>query len=180
MKNLLLKISLVIVLLLCAAALASCGANTNDPYAPPTGMISATDEKADFCLFVPDEWQIDYSTAAAGAYYSSSDPSSVSVMAWDLDYTDTTLDDWWATNVDEITVVFDNFNLESEENITMSEVYGKKYTYTATLGNFNYKIMQAACLKGSTVYLFTYTSVPENYDLHTEEVAEMLQFFVIK
>ena len=180
MKNLLLKISLVIVLLLCAAALASCGANTNDPYAPPTGMISATDEKADFCLFVPDEWQIDYSTAAAGAYYSASDPSSVSVMAWDLDYTDTTLDDWWATNVDEITVVFDNFNLESEENITMSEVYGKKYTYTATLGNFNYKIMQAACLKGSTVYLFTYTSVPENYDLHTEEVAEMLQFFVIK
>ena len=180
MKNLLLKISLVIVLLLCAAALASCGANTNDPYAPPTGMISATDEKADFCLFVPDEWQIDYSTAAAGAYYSASDPSSVSVMAWELDYTDTTLDDWWATNVDEITVVFDNFNLESEENITMSEVYGKKYTYTATLGNFNYKIMQAACLKGSTVYLFTYTSVPENYDRHTEEVAEMLQFFVIK
>ena len=67
MKNILLKIALVVVLLLCAAALASCGANTDDPYAPPTGMISATDEKADFCLFVPDEWQIDYSTAAAGA-----------------------------------------------------------------------------------------------------------------
>ncbi|MBQ4591593.1 MAG: hypothetical protein IJP32_08405 [Clostridia bacterium] len=179
MKNILLKIALVIVLLMFAAALASCG-NSNDPYAPPTGMISATDEKADFCLYVPDEWQIDYSTAAAGAYFSASDPSSVSVMAWDLEYTDTTIDDWWATNVDEVNVVFDNFTLESEENITLSEVYGKKYTYTASLGNFNYKIMQAACIKGSSVYLFTYTSIPENYDLHTEEVAQMLQHFIIK
>ena len=179
MKNILLKIALVIVLLMFAAAFASCG-NSNDPYAPPTGMISATDEKADFCLYVPDEWQIDYSTAAAGAYFSASDPSSVSVMAWDLEYTDTTIDDWWATNVDEVNVVFDNFTLESEENITLSEVYGKKYTYTASLGNFNYKIMQAACIKGSSVYLFTYTSIPENYDLHTEEVAQMLQHFIIK
>ncbi len=179
MKNLLMKIALVIVLLMCAAALASCG-NSDDQYAPPTGMISATDEKADFCLFVPDEWQIDYTTAAAGAYYSASDPSSVSVLAWDLEYTDTTVDEWWQTNVNEVGIVFDDINVESEENITMSEVYGKKYVYTASLGDFQYKIMQAACIKGSSVYLFTYTAIPENYDLHTEDVASMLEFFVIK
>lgn len=179
MKKILLKISLLIVLLAFATSLTACG-NGDDPYAPPTGMVSATDEKADFCLFVPDEWQIDYSTAAAGAYCSASDPSSVSVMAWDLEYTDTTLDEWWETNVSEIGLVFDNFNLESEENITMSEVYGKKYTYTASLGEFDYKIMQAACLRGSTVYLFTYTSVPDNFDLHTDEVNDMLTYFVIK
>ena len=179
MKNLLMKIALVIVLLMCAAALASCG-NSSDQYAPPTGMISATDEKADFCLFVPDEWQIDYTTAAAGAYYSASDPSSVSVLAWDLEYTDTTVDEWWQTNVNEVGIVFDDINVESEENITMSEVYGKKYVYTASLGDFQYKIMQAACIKGSSVYLFTYTAVPENYDLHTEDVAAMLEHFIIK
>lgn len=179
MKNILLKISLLLVLLMFASSLTACS-NSDDPYAPPSGMISATDEKADFCLFVPDEWQIDYSTAAAGAYYSASDPSSVSVMAWELDYTDTTLDDWWETNVAEVDVVFDDITVESEENITMSEVYGKKYTYTATLGNFSYKIMQAACIKNSTVYLFTYTAIPENYDLHTEDVATMLEHFVIK
>ncbi len=179
MKNSLMKIALVIVLLMCAAALASCG-NSDDPYAPPTGMISATDEKADFCLYVPDEWQIDYSTAAAGAYYSASDPSSVSVLAWDLEYTDTTVDEWWQTNVNEVGIVFDDINIETEENITMSDVYGKKYVYTASLGDFQYKIMQAACIKGSAVYLFTYTDIPENYDLHTEDVAAMLEHFIIK
>ena len=179
MKNILMKIALVIVLLMCAAALASCG-NSNDPYAPPAGMISATDNKADFCLYVPDEWQIDYTTAAAGAYYSASDPSSVSVLAWDLDYTDTTVEEWWETNVNEVGIVFDEINVESEENITLSDVYGKKYVYTASLGDFQYKIMQAACIKGSSVYLFTYTAVPENYDLHTEDVAAMLEHFIIK
>ncbi|MBE6709651.1 MAG: hypothetical protein J6C42_07295 [Clostridia bacterium] len=179
MKNILMKIALVIVLLMCAAALASCG-NSDDPYAPPAGMVSATDNKADFCLYVPDEWQIDYTTAAAGAYYSASDPSSVSVLAWDLDYTDTTVEEWWETNVNEVGIVFDEINVESEENITLSDVYGKKYVYTASLGDFQYKIMQAACIKGSSVYLFTYTAVPENYDLHTEDVAAMLEHFIIK
>ena len=169
----------MIVLLMCAAALASCG-NSDDPYAPPAGMVSATDNKADFCLYVPDEWQIDYTTAAAGAYYSASDPSSVSVLAWDLDYTDTTVEEWWETNVNEVGIVFDEINVESEENITLSDVYGKKYVYTASLGDFQYKIMQAACIKGSSVYLFTYTAVPENYDLHTEDVAAMLEHFIIK
>ena len=93
---------------------------------------------------------------------------------------DTTVDEWWQTNVNEVGVVFDNINIESEENITMSEVYGKKYIYTASLGDFNYKIMQAACIKGSSVYLFTYTAIPENYDLHTEDVAAMLEHFIIK
>jgi len=179
MKNILMKIALLIVLLMCAAALTSCG-NNNDPYAPPAGMISATDNKADFCLFVPDEWQIDYTTAAAGAYYSAADPSSVSVLAWDLDYTDTTVEEWWETNVNEVGIVFDEINVETEENITMSDVYGKKYIYTASLGDFKYKIMQAACIKGSAVYLFTYTAIPENYDLHLEDVSLMLEHFIIK
>ena len=178
MKNIITKIILVAMLVVFAAVLTSCG--EKDEYAAPAGMVTASDEKADFHLYVPEEWTVDYSTAAAGAYCSASDPSSVSVMAWELEHTDTTVDEWWQTNVSEVGVVFDNINVESEENITMSEVYGKKYIYTASLGDFNYKIMQAACIKGSTVYLFTYTSVPENYDTHLEEVAEMLQFFVIK
>ncbi len=179
MKNLLLKIALIAVLAMYALSLSSCG-NSNDPYAPPSGMASATDEKADFCLFVPDDWTVDYSTAAAGAYFSAADPSSVSVMAWELEYTDTTLDDWWETNVGEVSSVFSDFSLESEENITMSDLYAKKYTYTATLGDYSYKIMQAACIKNTTVYLFTYTSIPENFDAHTEEVSDMLEYFVIK
>ena len=72
----------------------------------PTGYVSASDEQADFILYVPQKWTVDLSTAAAGAYYSASDPSSVSVMAWELPNTDTSLDDWWELNRSELESVF--------------------------------------------------------------------------
>jgi len=178
MKNLITKILLISMLTVFAAILTSCG--EKDEFAAPAGMVTASDEKADFYLYVPDEWTVDYSTAAAGAYFSADDPSSVSVMAWELEHTDTTVDEWWAVNQEDITMVFDNFTLVSEENMTIDELYAKRYVYTASLGDFSYKIMQAACIKDSTVYLFTYTSVADNYDTHLEDVARMLDFLVIK
>ena len=178
MKNLITKILLITLLCVFAAALTSCG--EKDEFAAPAGMVTASDEKADFYLYVPDDWTVDYSTAAAGAYYSPADPSSVSVMAWELEHTDTTVDEWWAVNQDDVNLVFDNFSLESEENMTIDELYAKKYVYTATLGDYNYKIMQAACIKNTTVYLFTYTSIIDNYDAHLDDVAEMLEYLTIK
>lgn len=178
MKNILMKILLVGLLAMFAVSLASCG--EKDEYAAPSGMVTASDEEADFYLYVPEEWTVDYSTAAAGAYYSAGDPSSVSVMAWELEHTDTSIDEWWAVNQEDITMVFQNFSLESEENMTINDLYAKKYIYTASLGDYNYKIMQAACIKDATVYLFTYTSLPENYDAHLDDVDQMLEFFIIK
>lgn len=177
MKNILTKVILFGVIAVLAASLASC---EKDEYAPPAGMITASDEKADFYFYVPDDWTVDYSTAAAGAYFSASDPSSVSVMAWELEYSDTSLDDWWAVNQEDIMLVFQNFTLESEENTTVDELYAKKYVYTASLGEYNYKIMQTACIKDATVYLFTYTSVLENYDTHLDDVSQMLEYLIIK
>lgn len=177
MKNFLFKIILFGVLAVLAASLTSC---EKDEFAAPTGMVTASDEKADFYFYVPDEWTVDYSTAAAGAYYSTSDPSSVSVMAWELEHTDVSIDEWWEINRSDINVVFQNFNLESEENMTIDELYAKKYVYTATLGEFDYKIMQAACIKDATVYLFTYTSIADNYDAHLNDVSQMLEFLTIK
>lgn len=179
MKNILTKLLLILLLAGMTLSLASCN-KSNDEYAAPSGFMTASAESADFYFYVPDDWTVDYTTAAAGAYFSASDPSSVSVMAWDLEYSDTTVDEWWELNQGEIESVFQNFNLESEENTTINNLYGKKYTYTADLGNFSYKIMQAACVKNSTVYLFTYTSLPENYDAHIEEVNQMLDFLIIK
>lgn len=178
MKNILTKILLAAMLTVFAVTLASCG--EKDEFAAPAGMVTASDEKADFYLYVPEEWTVDYSTAAAGAYFSAADPSSVSVMAWDLEHTDTSIDDWWAINQEDVMMVFQNFTLESEENFTINELYAKKYVYTASLGEYDYKIMQAACIKDSTVYLFTYTSLPENYDAHLGDVGEMLEYLIIK
>ena len=175
MKKTLLRLT---VLTLAVFLLSSC--NRKDPYAPPSGMVAASDERASFCLFVPDGWVVDYSTAAAGAYFSPADPSSVSVMAWDLEHTDTSLDDWWTTNESELSLVFRDVVVESSENTTVNGLYAKKYVYSASLGEFSYRIMQVACIQNTDVYLFTYTSTPENYESHLEDVDQILTHLTIK
>lgn len=170
----------MIALLLLAAVLLTAVGCQKDEFAPPKGMEHAADPLASFYLYVPEEWKVDYTGGTGGAYYSDRDPSSVSVMAWALPNTDTTVEDWWETNVGELTQVFDNFTLVEEKNATVDEAHGKSYTYTASLAGVDYKYMQVAFVKGGSVYLFTYTSIPENFDSHLEDVAEMLEFLTVK
>ena len=166
-----LKITAILVLsVILALSFASCKKDET----VPDGMKKASDEKADFTLFVPESWTVDMTEAAVGAYCSKSDPSSVSMMAWELEYSDTSLDDWWELNISEIKNVFTDVEVTSTEDMTIDGLYAKKYVYTANLGEYSYTILQAACIKKSTVYLFTYESVPENFDGHLEEVDSML------
>lgn len=140
----------------------------------PAGMIKASDEKADFTLYVPEKWTVDVKEAAVSAYCSKNDPSSVSMMAWELEYTNSSLDEWWEVNLSEIEKVFSNVEVISTENAIIDGLNAKKYTYTASLGEYDYTIMQAACIKNVNVYLFTYTSVPENFDAHSEEIQNII------
>lgn len=164
---------LALLLAVSALALTGCGSDSE----APTGYKTASGEAADYTFFVPDEWTVDLSTGATSAYCSTDDPSSVSVMTWELPHTDTTLDEWWEMNLEDISLVFQNVAIEEPENVTVDGVYGKKYTYTADLGEFSYKIQQTAAIKGGSVYLITYTSLADTYDTHLEEVGNMVSFF---
>jgi len=150
-----------------------------DPDAP-TGYVTASGEAADYMFFVPDDWTVDMTTGATGAYCSAEDPSSVSVMSWELDAPDTTVEEWWKDNLADIEMVFQNVAVEAEENITLDQVHGKKYVYSAQLGEYSYRILQAAAVRNGYVYLVTYTSLADTYDSHLEEVNAMLGFFTFR
>ncbi len=172
---------LLSALLIASAALVSSCSSDPDAVNPPSGMTLACDpEVADYYFFVPEGWTVDLTTSASGAYYSTNDPSSVSMMVWELEHTDTTLDDWWTANVADLELVFQNFTLESEENTTVDDNYAKQYVYTADLGENHYKFMQVGTLKNGKVYLFTYTSVVDNYDSHLEDVAKMIESVILE
>lgn len=173
------KISLLAVAAALLFTLAGCKKDSSE-YAPPTGFQLASDENADYCLYVPDKWTVDMTTAASGAYFSAADPSSVSVMAWDMGNTDSTLDDWWEVNKNDISLVFSDFSLVSEENTTIDGAYAKRYVYTAKLGEDEYKFLQQAALKNGSVYLFTYTAKAASYDSHIDEVEEIAGFIKLK
>ena len=50
----------------------------------PKGMKLCSNDVVGFKFYVPEDWTLSMSTGAVGAYCSASDPSNVSVMAWNL------------------------------------------------------------------------------------------------
>ena len=170
MKKILRITALAALAALLVISLASCKKDSSTP----DGMKLASNEKADFTLFVPESWTVDMAEAAVGAYCSKTDPSSVSMMAWELENSDSNVDDWWEVNLPEIEKVFSDVEVTSTEDTVIDGLYAKKYVYTAKLGDYEYTIMQAACVKKATVYVFTYESLPESFDSHLSEAADML------
>lgn len=75
-------ISLTIALVLCVLALASC--SRADNYVP-AGYKKASNERADYKLYVPESWTVDMSTGVTTAY--ATDKSNISFIGFELDDT---------------------------------------------------------------------------------------------
>lgn len=176
MKKIFTSLILALIVASLALTLVSCGGDNE----APAGMKTASGEAADYVLYVPDDWTVDLATKATGAYYSAKDPSNISVTAWELENSDSTVEDWWAIERADIDLVFTNVEIVSESNTTIDGIAAKKIEYTASLGENNYKIMQVAAVKKAVVYVFTYTSVVDSYDSHLDDVTAMLDYMQIK
>lgn len=177
MKKTLARILTVIII--AAVALTAVGCE-KDEFAPPKGMVTASDDTATFYLYVPDNWTVDYTTGTGGAYFSSSDPSSVFATAWEMPNSDSTVEDWWAINLPEVSTIFGNFQLLSEDTTVVDGLEARSYVYTGDLGEYSYKFMQVAFIKDGSVYLITYSSTIENFDSHMGDVEKVLEYFTVK
>ena len=54
------------------------------------------------------------------------------------------------------------------------------FEYECKLGEDHYKYMQAVTMKDDFFYIFTYTSLAENYDSHLEEVNSIISYITFK
>ena len=54
------------------------------------------------------------------------------------------------------------------------------FEYECTLSGQTYKYMQAVTMKDDFFYIFTYTSLAENYDSHLEEVNSIISYITFK
>ncbi len=65
------------------------------------------------------------------------------------------------------------------ENMLLSGKAAKKYVYTATVTGKKYTFMQVVMLNAGTVYIFTYTALPDKYEEHLKKIEEMLGYIDI-
>ena len=167
---------------------------SSDPYYPkdekkfshkveaPEGMKLASTEERPYRFFVPESWQTDYRSALSAAYFSDSDKSNVSVQGHMLGIDDMSLEDYWRQSEQKyINLYGENYKLiESDSTLKMGKNNSARYTYTIKSGENEYKVMQVFCVKGAMAYIFTYTSTPELFDSHMDDVNKMLDAFTIR
>ncbi len=166
--------ALLLAMFLCVSLLASCG---NEASTAPMGFKEISDDGVTYDLYVPDEWIADISTGFTSAYYDGRDPSNISMMAFELDGSITSVADYWASNEPDLKAVFPDLEYVDTAEITLDGVPGMQYIYTASMSDINYKIMQLVTIHNNQVYIFTYTATTDMYDTHIEDVIAMLDYF---
>jgi len=174
-------ISLICLLTSLILVLSGC----SDDGAPDGYKNVATDNES-FYFYVPTAWVSNTSGGTASAYYSSDDFSNVSFtcMVIDPGVTDT-LETYHSTALSELGEVLPQFKeIISEPKLdengveiappTIADKETLVFEYECTLGSDNYKYMQAVTMKDDFFYIFTYTSLANNYDKHLDEVNSII------
>ncbi len=173
------KFALIIASAVAAVTLASCGSGQTNTA--PMGFIEISDEALTYDLFVPDEWTPDLSTGVTAAYYNGRDPSNISMTAFELDRSITSLDDYWKLYEEDFVKHFPELEyIENGTDIKLDGSPAKQYIYTVNMGEDSYKLMQIVSIRNNQVYIFTYTALETAYDTHIEDVLAMLEYFCFK
>lgn len=174
MKLKALLISFIAVILL----VTGCSSANQSDIEAPEGMKLFSNEHVDYTAFVPLSWTVDMSTGTLSAYVSSADASNVSITAQALS-SPMSADDYWKSYEEDFKATFDDMEYEGDvpTTTTLSGLAANKYVYTATVTGNQYKFMQTVCVNGTTVYVITYTSTPDNYESNLEDVYKILDNF---
>jgi hypothetical protein len=170
---------LIAVVLVAITALATFGCSMDKMNEwVPAGMKKISTDAVDYNLYIPSAWEEDISTGVVTAYVSSSDRTSISMTAFDLDDPNQTVQQYWDKNKEVFTSFFTDMQFETEgESTLLGGVAAGKYVYTANASSVPYKFMQIICIKEGTVYIFTYTATADKYDTHLQSVEEILTNF---
>ena len=175
-------ISIMLVLCMCTAlslTLASC----NSVIEEHMGFKVISGDINDFILYVPSE----YTETSTNGYVSatangeSGDSSNVSVMSSLLNDQMQTPEQYYDKLVESYAEMYDNVETIGRDIDTkLGDKNAKKYVFTADVLGESYKFMQVLCVYGGRIYIFTYTSTEEFYEVHETEVKYILEYFVFK
>ena len=171
-------VSLLILAVMCTALMASCSSGE----AHMGFQIVSTDIN-DFVLEAPQGWiitsQNGYACAKAEGY--NGDESNISATSFQMKEGLTTPEEYFETAIVKNFSEAHSMNVISRDvDCTLGEKNAKKYVYTLDMYGQTYKYQMVVCAYGSRIYVFTYTSTEEFYELHELEVEYIVGYFGFK
>ncbi len=154
----------------------------SDKVEAPEGMKLASTNKRPYRFFVPESWTIDTRSSLSAAYFSDGDKSNVSLQAHMSTAQVPNLNTYFENSEIKYKNIYgDNYTLISKnENAKMGNIDAIQLVFTIKSGNQEYRLMQSVCIKGEMYYIFTYTSTPDKFDSHLDDVEKMLAAFAVR
>ncbi len=145
----------------------------------PEGMKLASADNAQYRFYVPVSWEANMSDRMSDAYYPESGKPNVSVSAYSPDAY-MTPEAYFEQCQDIYKKEIPGYTYDAAtgaEPRQVAERAAVSYTYTATYGGTEYKIMQTVLEYNDLIYSITYTSPADRFDAHIEDVELMLTSF---
>ncbi len=175
-------LSLVLSMCMITVLMLSLGSCTGTSEAHMGFKVISTDIN-DFNLEVPSEWTVTSQNGyvSATANGESGDESNISVMSSVLNGEFTTPEQYFDSLISSYTELYDNVEVVGRDIDTkLGENNAKKYVFTGDILGQSYKFMQVLCVYGERIYIFTYTSTEQYYEVHQTEVQYILEYFAFK
>ncbi len=142
----------------------------------PEGMKIASADVLEYRLYVPASWVCSSESGKSEAYYPESGKPNVTVTSYSPDEA-MTAEEYFAECEVQYKKEISGYELLSTADRTVAEKTAKTYTYKATYGDTDIKIMQTVFVYNQMVYSFTYTALEDSFDAHMEDVEQMLNVF---
>ncbi|MBR5460444.1 MAG: hypothetical protein IKV53_06210 [Clostridia bacterium] len=171
------KIALLFIAVILVFSVSSCKKEKSDT---PDGMFYEENTAVDYKLYLPEGWIIDRNDGMVSAHVSEEDKTNVSVTAFELPREFTTLTEY--LDGEYKTRFQQNFtSMEIVEDFTETELDGndaRRIVFKAEVGGVGYQFMQILTLhRDGCIYILTYTSTPDYFDVHKESIDKIVQEF---
>jgi len=176
-------IALLLALIMCASALVGCSGGQE--AGSPDGMKLASNEESGYLMYVPDVencWKVDRSGLYTSACYSSGDDATnISATAFDVvQGANVTVESWWEDFVPNLKETYAEMSDIAVKDAKIDGIKGKEYSFSGKLAGNEYKYIITAVIKDAYVYYITYTSTPEFYEEHLEDLESVINNFKFK
>ena len=146
----------------------------------PEGMKIASDDSIEYRLYVPKTWICKSDSGKSEAYYPESARSNVTVTSYSPNE-QMSLDTYGALCIESYKNSLSGFDLvETTLGVTMAGKDALSFAFTSNYDGVTYKQRQVIILYGEMFYTLTYTATSENYDIHIEDVEQIIAAFTFR
>lgn len=133
----------------------------------------------DYRLFVPDTWQTDMQSGIVSAYVSESDRSNISLSRHYPPTGVNTIAEFFAALQASYKTLYEDYEIldeqtEGEDPIDIGGREGALYVFGGKHNGVTYRTMQIFFVRGSYIYVFTYTATDAQFDTHRAAVDDIV------